>query len=77
MTSRSTKRTDAILAYLTERQSRGLFPPSLQEIGEAVGLASKSTVSRHMKRLERSGLVRRDGIKARAIRVLARPGGGK
>ena len=62
--------TEAVLKYLTERQQEGMYPPSLVEIGEAVGLSSTSAVSRHITKLQRSGHVRRDGIKSRALRVL-------
>lgn len=49
-------------------QERG-FPPSVREIGEAVGLRSPSTVHAHLKTLDRAGYITRDGHKMRAIRM--------
>lgn len=46
------------------------YPPSVREIGEAVGLASSSTVHGHLDRLEKKGLIRRDATKPRAIEIL-------
>ncbi len=46
------------------------YPPSVREIGEAVGLASSSTVHGHLARLESKGLIRRDPTKPRAIEIL-------
>ena len=46
------------------------YPPSVREIGEAVGLASSSTVHGHLSRLEGKGYIRRDPTKPRAIEVL-------
>lgn len=46
------------------------YPPSVREIGEAVGLASSSTVHGHLDRLEKRGLIRRDKTKPRAIEIL-------
>jgi repressor LexA len=45
------------------------YPPSVREIGEAVGLASSSTVHGHLERLEKKGLIRRDPTKPRAIEI--------
>lgn len=47
-------------------QERG-YPPSVREIGEAVGLKSPSTVHFHLKALERDGLLEKDAGKGRAI----------
>jgi len=49
-------------------RSKG-YPPSVREIGEAVGLASSSTVHGHLDRLEKKGLIRRDATKPRAIEI--------
>jgi len=50
-------------------QLRG-YPPSVREIGAAVGLASSSTVHAHLRKLEEQGYIRRDPTKPRAIEVL-------
>ncbi|WP_010286197.1 transcriptional repressor LexA [Kurthia massiliensis] len=64
------KRQEDILAFIkAEVRSKG-YPPSVREIGEAVGLASSSTVHGHLARLESKGLIRRDPTKPRAIEVL-------
>ena len=56
---------DFIAAQLRERG----YPPSVREIGQAVGLASTSTVHAHLKTLQRQGYLRRDPTKPRAIEV--------
>lgn len=64
------KRQQAILDFIkTEVKEKG-YPPSVREIGEAVGLASSSTVHGHLSRLEGKGYIRRDPTKPRAIEVL-------
>lgn len=47
------------------------YPPSVREIGEAVGLASSSTVHGHLERLEKKGYIRRDPTKPRAIEIMS------
>ena len=56
---------DFIAAQLRERG----YPPSVREIGQAVGLASTSTVHAHLKTLQKQGYLRRDPTKPRAIEV--------
>ena len=58
-----------------ELRDRG-YPPSVREIGEAVGLASPSTVHSHLATLERLGFLRRDPTKPRAIEVRYDPNSG-
>lgn len=59
-----------ILDFLkSEILSKG-YPPSVREIGEAVGLKSTSTVHGHLERLEKKGIIRRDPTKPRAIEIL-------
>jgi repressor LexA len=64
------KRQEDILAFIKEEVRAKGYPPSVREIGEAVGLASSSTVHGHLARLESKGLIRRDPTKPRAIEVL-------
>lgn len=64
------KRQEAILAFIKEEVKSKGYPPSVREIGEAVGLASSSTVHGHLARLESKGLIRRDPTKPRAIEIL-------
>lgn len=64
------KRQQDILSFIKkEVRSKG-YPPSVREIGEAVGLASSSTVHGHLARLESKGFIRRDPTKPRAIEIL-------
>jgi len=58
-----------ILVYITECLGERGYPPSVREIGEAVGLASSSTVHAHLAVLQRGGYLRRDPTKPRAIEV--------
>lgn len=58
-----------ILDYIVEQTKVKGYPPSVREIGEAVGLKSTSTVHGHLQRLEKKGLLRRDPQKPRAIDV--------
>jgi repressor LexA len=64
------KRQQDILTFIKEEVRAKGYPPSVREIGEAVGLASSSTVHGHLARLESKGLIRRDPTKPRAIEVL-------
>ncbi|KGX87571.1 transcriptional repressor LexA [Pontibacillus litoralis] len=64
------KRQEAILDFIKERVLDKGYPPSVREIGEAVGLASSSTVHGHLARLEKKGFIRRDPTKPRAIEIL-------
>lgn len=64
-----TDRQRQILDFI-EAQTRGRgYPPSVREIGEAVGLASPSSVHAHLAALQRKGFLRRDPTKPRAIEV--------
>ena len=56
-----------ILAYIQEVIDTRGYPPSVREIGEAVGLRSTSTVHGHLTRLEKKGLLHRDAMKPRAM----------
>lgn len=65
-------RQQAILDYIQKEVEEKGYPPSVREIGEAVGLASSSTVHGHLARLEKKGYIRRDPTKPRAIELLKR-----
>ncbi len=63
-------RQEEILNFIkTEIQKKG-YPPSVREIGKAVGLSSSSTVHSHLTALEKKGFIRRDPTKPRALEVL-------
>ncbi len=65
-----TSRQREILEYLKFRQKVRSYPPTVREIGEAVGLSSSSTVQNHLNTLERKGYIRRDPTKSRTIEVV-------
>lgn len=65
-----TSRQREILDFIRAEIHRRGFPPSVREIGEAVGLSSSSTVHSHLAALEVKGLLRRDPSKPRALEVL-------
>lgn len=65
-------RQHAILEFLHEYVEQHGYPPTVREIGEAVGLRSPSTVHAHLAHLERAGLLRRDPTKPRAIELTDR-----
>ncbi|WAA10852.1 transcriptional repressor LexA [Fervidibacillus albus] len=64
------KRQQEILNFIKKEVKEKGYPPSVREIGEAVGLSSSSTVHGHLARLESKGLIRRDPTKPRAIEIL-------
>ncbi|HEX9529637.1 MAG TPA: transcriptional repressor LexA [Acidimicrobiales bacterium] len=65
-----------ILDFISEELRTRGYPPSVREIGEAVGLHSSSTVHNHLATLQRQGYLRRDPTKPRAIEVRYDPSSG-
>ena len=65
-----TDRQQEIWGFLVEYVDRHGYPPTVREIGEAVGLASPSTVHAHLANLERAGLLKRDPSKPRALDLI-------
>lgn len=63
-------RQQHILDFLKEFTLRNGYPPSVREVGEAVGLSSSSTVHSHLNALENKGYIRRDPSSARALTVI-------
>ena len=59
-----------ILEFIKDQIRKKGYPPSVREIGEAVGLLSSSTVHGHLQTLEDKGYIRRDPTKPRAIEIL-------
>ena len=72
-----TKRQQEIFDFIKKYSGKYGYPPTVRDIGKAVGLASSSTVHAHLANLEKAGLLRRDPSKPRAIEMLdqARPAG--
>jgi repressor LexA len=67
-----TTRQQEIWQFLATYVDEHGYPPTVREIGDAVGLASPSTVHGHLANLERAGLLRRDPTKPRAIELVGR-----
>ena len=65
-----TARQQEIWQFLVEYTDGHGYPPTVREIGEAVGLASPSTVHAHLANLERAGLLKRDPTKPRALELI-------
>ncbi len=67
-----TKRQQEIFDFIRKYSAKYGYPPTVRDIGKAVGLASSSTVHAHLANLEKIGLLRRDPAKPRAIELLDR-----
>jgi repressor LexA len=67
-----TKRQQEIFDFIKRYSARYGYPPTVRDIGKAVGLASSSTVHAHLANLEKVGMLRRDPSKPRAIELLDR-----
>ena len=67
-----TQRQREIYDFVARYADRHGYPPTVREIGEAVGLASPSTVHAHLANLERAGYLKRDPTKPRALEVVRR-----
>ncbi len=65
-----TKRQQSILEFIAKEVREKGYPPSVREIGEAIGLRSSSTVHGHLAKLEKKGYIRRDPTKPRAIEII-------
>lgn len=61
---------EKILAYIKQNVRAKGYPPSVREIGKAVGLSSSSTVHAHLAKIESLGFIRRDPTKPRAIEIM-------
>jgi repressor LexA len=71
LTEQLTDRQTRILEYIRFVTKTRNYPPSVREIGEAVGLSSSSTVHNHLNQLERRGLIKRDPSKSRTVQLVA------
>ncbi len=67
-----TKRQQEIFDFIKRYSAKYGYPPTVRDIGKAVGLASSSTVHTHLANLEKVGILRRDPSKPRAIELLDR-----
>lgn len=76
MTETLTGKRREILEFIARQQAERGYPPSVREIGEAVGLTSSSTVHAHLATLQKQGLIRKDPTKPRAIEIRWDPASG-
>jgi repressor LexA len=67
-----TKRQQEIFAFIKTYSAQHGYPPTVRDIGKAVGLASSSTVHAHLANLEKAGVLRRDPSKPRALELFDR-----
>jgi repressor LexA len=74
--ARLTARQRQVLEFIDAQTREQGYPPSVREIGEAVGLSSPSTVHAHLAALQDKGYLRRDPSKPRAIEVALEPSTG-
>lgn len=65
-----TKRQQEIFDFIRRYGAEHGYPPTVRDIGKAIGLTSSSTVHAHLANLEKAGLLRRDPTKPRALEVL-------
>src|SRR2546423_3453795 len=65
-----TKRQREIFEFIKKYSAQHGYPPTVRDIGKAIGLTSSSTVHAHLSSLEKLGLVRRDPTKPRALELL-------
>jgi repressor LexA len=72
LTKDLTKRQQEIFDFIKKYSAKYGYPPTVRDIGKAVGLASSSTVHAHLSNLEKVGLLRRDPSKPRALELLDR-----
>ena len=70
ITNKLTKRQTAVYGFLKSEIKKNGYPPSIREIGLAVGLTSTSSVHNHLKTLEEKGYIRRSKMKNRSIEIL-------
>jgi repressor LexA len=68
-----TARQQLILNFLSETMENRGYPPTVREIGDAVGLTSSSSVAHQLKALQNKGFINRDATRARALEVVPAP----
>lgn len=75
MSTNLTDKQKRILDFIKSTTKERGYPPSIREIGDAVGLSSTSTVHGYLKRLEEKGVIRRDPTKPRALEIIEQADG--
>lgn len=74
MPNQLNNRQQQILDFLRSHSRDHAYPPTVREIGQAVGLSSSSTVQNHLNSLEARGFIRRDPAKSRTVEVVQADG---
>lgn len=69
-----TERQRQILQTIYDQQRASGYPPTVREIGEAVGLSSSCTVQKHLNALEKKGFIKRNPTRSRTIEIVRFPG---
>ncbi len=69
------KREISILKYIERQLDKNGYPPSVREIGKAVGLSSTATVHGYLLRLEEKGYIRKESQKGRTLKILKNENG--
>ena len=69
---RLTNKQNQVLDYIKQSIAKNGFPPTVREIGSALGLSSSATVHAHITTLENKGYLKRVGAKNRAIELLVK-----
>ncbi len=65
-----TEQQECVLSYIKKVILDRGYPPTVREIGQAIGLTSSSSVQSHLDRLEKKGYIRRDPTKPRTIEII-------
>jgi len=65
-----TKRQDEIMQYIKEYMVGHGYPPTIREIGKALGVSSPATIHAHLQNLEKKGFIKKDDTKNRALELL-------
>lgn len=67
-----TKRQNDILTYIKEYMVKHGYPPTIREIGAALGISSPATIHAHLQNLEKKGVIKKGGSKNRALELLVK-----
>ncbi len=66
----TSRKEKAILQFIEEQVMEKGYPPSVREIGKAIGLSSTATVHAYLSKLEKQGLIKKEGKKGRTLKVV-------
>ena len=66
----TTRKEKAILKFIEEQVVENGYPPSVREIGKAIGLSSTATVHAYLSKLEKQGFIKKEDKKGRTLKVI-------